>query len=171
MIQRVSVPVLKVLLAIVFLGVLLFQGVVLPSIAADYAQWASEYGYLQYPLLVAAIAIFIPVQVIIVQVWRLLNLVRADAVFSESTFRQVDIMIWAAGSAAVLAAVLLIILLGVVGPGEFMALTSAIVIATGVALLVYVLKLLLRKAVTLNNSNQVLSETNQILAAELSDVI
>ncbi|WP_369373975.1 DUF2975 domain-containing protein [Promicromonospora sp. Populi] len=160
---------LRVMLVFMFLGVLLTQVWVLPDISRSLADQYPEVAQLRTPILVTSIIGLAAAQLVLVCVWRLLTLVRRDAVFSPAAFRWVDVIIAAAAGAGVLALGLLLWLSGQtaetgVQPGIALMLIGSSVLAGGIALLVGVLRSLLAKAVGLKGE-----ATN--LRAELDEVI
>ncbi|PZR55310.1 DUF2975 domain-containing protein [Xylanimonas oleitrophica] len=162
----VAVNFLKVLLVVAMGGVLLVQLVVLPEQAAWMASQAPELAHLRYPVLTIAALGLVPAQVVVVCLWRLLTMVRDDTVFSPAAFRWVDVVIASGIVAAVVAAGLNVGLVaaGAGQPGVMLMLGFATAVGAGVALLVYVLRLLLQRAVALD------AETTA-LHAELDGVV
>ncbi|WP_285103826.1 DUF2975 domain-containing protein [Promicromonospora sp. MEB111] len=143
---------LRLVIVLLFLGVALVQLVVLPELSAGVASSYPEAASLRVPTLAWSIAVLVPAQVVLVGIWRLLALVRRDAVFSPDAFRWVDLIVWASVGACVLALGLLSWLtvrtldFGM-QPGIGLALIGCAVLAGGIALLVVVLRGLLVKAV------------------------
>lgn len=160
---------LRVVLVLMFLGVLLAQLWVLPDIARSLADRYPEVAHLRPPILVTAILALVAAQLVLVCVWRLLTLVRRDTVFSPEAFRWVDVIIGAAGGAGVLALGLLLWLTWQttqtgIPPGIGLLLLGSAVLAAGIALLVGVLRSLLAKAVGLKGEAST-------LRAELDEVV
>ncbi len=142
------------------------QTVLLPDEAHVMARSAPELAHLRSPVLVMSILGLVPVQVVAVCLWRLLTLVSRDAVFSREAFRWVDTMI-GTGIVAALLAIALNVWLVVAGagqPGVMLFLCVCAAMGAGLALLLFVLRLLLVKAIT--------SQTEaRTLHAELDEVI
>jgi len=91
------------------------------------------------------------VEIVLLCVWKLLSLVRTDQIFSQRAFRYVDIIIGAMAMAAVLIAGALIVIYGAraVNPGILLLGVLGIVVGVSLALLVGVLRGLLRKSLQL----------------------
>ncbi|NKY10537.1 DUF2975 domain-containing protein [Cellulomonas hominis] len=158
--------VLRVVIVLLFAGLLFFQAVLLPLLGVDIAEGGDDVVHLRWPVVVIGILGVATVEVVLVCIWRLLTMVRADTVFSRSAFRYVDVII---GAIAVAAGLLL--LLGVVlapgeavPPGMVLALGIVAMGVGGIALLVLVLRALLARAVALDS-------TATTLRAELDEVI
>jgi hypothetical protein len=118
------------------------------------------------PIIVVLVLGILSAQVVMVCVWRLLDMVRHGTVFSPDAFRYVDVVIGAITAAAVLTFSLGALLAPgeQVAPGVVLLIGGAGVMVAGVALLVYVLRLLLTKAISRD------AEAAQ-LQAELDSVI
>ncbi|WP_226966072.1 DUF2975 domain-containing protein [Tessaracoccus defluvii] len=87
-------------------------------------------------------------QVFAVCIWRLLTLVRRGSVFSEASFRYVDVIVGAFAAASVLALALGVLLApGGVAPGMVGLICGASLVLAGIALLVLVMRRLLRQAI------------------------
>lgn len=160
---------LRLVLGFMFLGVLLVQTWVLPDISGSLAGQYAEAAHLRTPALVVSIVILAMAQVVLVCLWRLVALVRRDAVFSRVAFRWVDVIIGAAVAAAALAFGLLIWLTRQtvetgIQPGVALMLVGCSVLAVGIALVVGVLRSLLVSAVGLKGEATT-------LRAELDEVI
>lgn len=158
--------VLRVVIVLLLAGLLFFQAVLIPLLGVDIAEGGDEVAHLRWPVVVIGILGVATVEVVLVCIWQLLTMVRADTVFSRSAFRYVDVII---GAIAVAAGLLL--LLGVllapgeaVPPGMVLALGIVAMGVGGIALLVLVLRALLAKAVALDS-------TATTLRAELDEVI
>ena len=158
--------VLRVVIVLLFAGLLFFQAVLIPLLGVDIAEGGEDVVHLRWPVVVIGILGVATAEVVLVCVWRLLTMVRTDTVFSRSAFRYVDVVVGAFAAAA-----LLLVAVGVLlAPGE--AVPPGIVLALGVvamgvggiALLVLVLRALLAKAVALDT-------TATTLRAELDEVI
>jgi hypothetical protein len=162
---------LRVALVIVFTGTLYVQLMMVPLLAIDLQ--GSEGVLLGdirlHPLAVVFLALvvlgMVTVQVVVVCVWRLLTMVRRGTVFSPAAFRYVDIVIGAIAVASVLVFGTAVTLApGEVAPGIVLLICGAAVMVAGMALIVYVLRMLLVQAVARD------VEANH-LRAELDEVI
>ncbi|SDL66918.1 Protein of unknown function [Glycomyces sambucus] len=93
---------LRMALAAAFLAGLFGQVMVVPNSLAE--DVTNAYGpEMATALVPAAIAGIACVQVVLVATWRLLGMIDGDAIFSERSFRWVDVVVWAALAAMVIA--------------------------------------------------------------------
>lgn len=151
----VVVP-LRVLLVLVFVGLLVAQFLSLPGEFRQMAEEHPELGILPWLLLTFAILEVLCFQVVIVCTWRLLTLVRSDRIFSTEAFAWVDAIVWAVGAAWLLLASLAAYLVAVIyftpelrDPGTPILLTGMVLIGGVVVLTIVVLRALLRQATVL----------------------
>ena len=161
---KATILVLRIVLALVFLGTLFVQAVLVPLFGIDLEEAGAE--AVRVPVLVIVVLGILAFQVCLVCVWRLLTMVRRGTVFSAATFRYVDVVIGALSAAALL----LFVLGAVLAPGEGVAPGIVLLIggmgvtvAAG-ALLVLVMRALLASAVATT------AEAKH-LRAELGEVI
>jgi hypothetical protein len=138
---------LKALIVVMILFMLAGQALVIPGVASQTAMQYPEYAYLKVPGIVIAIAFLLCVQLALVSVWRLLSLVRASSIFSRDAFKWVDVIL-----ALVIGATLLILIsfitltaVGISSPANVLCILG-VILGSGFALLVVVLRGLLRKA-------------------------
>lgn len=163
---RMTVLAVRIVLALMFAGMLFIQVFLMPLLGIDIAQAGPEFAHLRWPVVVIGIAGALTVQVALMCLWRLLTMVRRDTVFSTAAFRYVDVVIGAAVAATLLGVVLAFVL----APGEAVApgVVALVMIGgfgtAGIALLVLVLRALLVKAVALD-------ATASTLRSELDEVI
>ena len=163
---RLAILALRAVIALMFAGLLVVQGMIIPAIWRDLDDAGSEAAHLQWPVVIVLFLGVLTVQVALVCIWQLLTMVRRDTVFGAAAFRYVDVII----GAAVVATLLAMVLSFVLAPGEAVApgIVLLIVIGgmgtAGIALLVLVLRVLLAKAVALDS-------TATTLRAELDEVI
>lgn len=150
--SRWVVAALRVVLAVMAVGTVLTQALVLPLLASDVVTTFPEVASLRPPTLALTIAGVGTVQVALVCVWRLVTMTARETVFSHAAFRVVDVLIGSACVAAALALVQLVVLVAADAqtPGAMLAVLAALVGGVGVALLVAVLRALLAKAVALD---------------------
>lgn len=155
-------------LAAGLIGTVFVQLVIMPLLATDLEELAfgQELADLRTTLLTIAVLSIVTIQVVMVCVGRLLTMVRRGTVFSPAAFRYVDIVI-----GAVAAAALLTFWLGValapgdaIPPGMVLMIGGAAMMVAGVALLVFVMRMLLVQAVARD------AEAHH-LQAELDEVI
>jgi hypothetical protein len=163
---RLAILALRAVITLMFAGLLVVQGLVIPAIGRDIEDGSAEFAHLRWPVVIILFLGVLTVQVALVCIWQLLTMVRRDTVFGAAAFRYVDIVIGAAVVATLLAMVLSFLL----APGEAVApgIVLLVVIGgmgtAGIALLVLVLRVLLAKAVALDT-------TATTLRAELDEVI
>lgn len=169
---RVAVVVLKVVIAIAFAGSLVVQGTFVSVFAlvfsGDEWPWAFVFGLVGAVIILTIVCL----QVIAVCIWRLLTRVRSGTVFSPRSFREVDTVIGAIASGALFVTIGAIGLAivnrttgeDVVAPGQVGLALGFALVAGGVALVVYVMRLLLVQAIALDASARE-------LRAELDEVI
>lgn len=138
---------LKALIVVMILFMLAGQALVIPGVAVQTAMQYPEYAYLKVPGIVIAVAFLLCVQLALVCVWRLLSLVRASSIFSRDAFKWVDVIL-----ALVIGATLLIFTsfitltaVGISSPANVLCILG-VILGSGFALLVVVLRGLLRKA-------------------------
>lgn len=143
--ERSTIVALKAVIALALAGSLVVQTVMVPLVWNDLegeAPWA------RIALVVIAALGVVTLQVFGVCVWALLTRVRRGSIFSASSFGYVNTIIGAILAAAVLAWVLAGLLVpGSAAPGLVALIGGAGVVLAGMALLVVVMKALLRQAI------------------------
>lgn len=142
---------LKTLIAVMLLLLLASQILVIPEVARITAIRNPDVAQLEVPGIVGAITFLALVQVTLVCVWRLLSLVRAERIFSADAFRYVDIILWALAAAGALIAVSYVVIIASRAVSLSLTLLAilGIVVSAALALLVVVMRGLLRKALEL----------------------
>ncbi|MEN3538337.1 DUF2975 domain-containing protein [Microbispora sp. ZYX-F-249] len=147
--RKLTVLALRAVLVALLAGSVFVQAVMVPLLASDLEGLDPEYAYLRSPFLLITFLGVVTAEVVLVCVWRLVTMVRRDTVFSHAAFRWVDVVI-----GAFVAAALLIFALGfllapgeAVPPGVVLLVGGVGVAALGVALVVLVLRTLLKQAV------------------------
>lgn len=140
-----TVLALRIVIALALIGSLIVQVFIVPAVWVD-LEGASPVGR------IAAVTIIVlgvvTMQVFAVCVWQLLTKVRKGSVFSPASFVYVDIIIWAIAAAAVLAFIMAVLLaLGETAPGVVGLVCGASLVLGGMALLVVVMRMLLRQAI------------------------
>ena len=158
--QRTTITALRAALAVVLAGTLLAQAWFFPTLAAECALVFPEVAWLRWPMLVTAILVIAAVQVALGCLWVLLTMTRRGTVFSVRAFHHVDVMIGLiVADTVAIAAVNVYLTFGLRAnpPAMFLGLTGLTVCGVAAALLMAVMKGLLRKATRLE--------------AELSEVI
>lgn len=143
----VTIGVLRVVILLSLAGSVVVQVLILPALWADLS--AVPLGY--RVALVAVIGLWVVcLQVVAVCIWLLVGMVAADAVFSPRAFVPVNVVIGAISAAAALtASVGLMLVPGETAPGVVGLILGAALVTAGVALVVVVMRSLLRKATSL----------------------
>ncbi len=160
---HLTVLALRVVLAIALVGSLFVQAVMVPLLWIDLDDAPAG---VRVPVIIIVILGIVTMQVTAVCVWRLLTMVRRGTVFSPAAFRYVDIIIGAIAAASVLTFGLAVTL----APGEDVApgvvglICGVSLVVAGVALIVFVQRMLLVQAVARE------AEAHH-LRAELNEVI
>ena len=143
---------LRVGIVLTAFGTVFAQILVIPLVADDQAAMWPEVGYLRWPYTAAALAAVVCVQVALVAIWALLGKVEHDEVFDDRSFGWVDLIIGAAVAATVLSAGMaahLLFVERVGGPGVILGLAAVLVGGSTFALLMTVMRGLLRTATTM----------------------
>lgn len=142
---RVTVGVLQAVIALALAGSVIVQTLIIPTVWADLEGEPLAGRITFVTLLVLGV---VTMQVFAVCVWRLLTKVRTGSVFSPSSFLYVNIIVGAIAAAAALMFVMAVLLaLGEAAPGVVGLVCGAALVLAGVALLVVVMKALLRQAI------------------------
>ncbi len=143
--RNVTILALRGVLAVALAGSLFVQVVMVPLFWADLA---GVPDWLRISLVVLILLGIVTLQVVAVCVWRLLAMVREGTVFSPAAFRYVDTIIGAIAVAAVLVfGVAVALAPATVAPGVVGLICGAALVVAGVALVVYVQRMLLAQAV------------------------
>jgi hypothetical protein len=143
--RTITLHALRGVLAIALAGSLFVQVVMAPLLWADLA---GVPDWLRVTLVVLVVLGIVTLQVVAVCVWRLLAMVRRGTVFSPAAFRYVDTIIAAITVAAVLVLGVAVALAPTTAaPGLVGLLCGAALVVAGVALVVYVQRMLLAQAV------------------------
>ena len=163
---NLAVVALRIVLAVGLIGTLFLQVVMVPLLAADLNGAGGELEPVRVPVIGIVLLGLVTIQVTLVCVWRLLTMVRRGTVFSHGAFRYVDVVIGAVAAASALTFALGVVLAPgeAVAPGIVLLIGGAAVMVAGVALVVFVLRMLLAQAVARD------AEVHH-LQAELSEVI
>ena len=150
--SNLTVRALRVVLAVMFLGMLLGQVIALPWLAHVMAVDYPEVAHIRVPMLVVSILAVACGQAVVVCVWRLLRMVQRDSIFAEQAFAWVDRMIVAILVACALTAGVFVYMTFVLQwqqPGLAVVELSAVAGGLSMVLLLVVMRGLLRKATTL----------------------
>jgi hypothetical protein len=143
--SKATIIVLRVVIAIALLGSVVVQALIAPLLWLDLGAEELWGRIALVSLVVLGVA---TLQVFGVCVWMLLTKVRRGSIFSESSFRYVNVIIGAILAAAALTWILAALLApGSTAPGLVALIGGAGVVLAGMALLVVVMKALLRQAI------------------------
>jgi hypothetical protein len=136
---------LRVVIALALAGSIVVQTLIVPAIWRDLE---GELLWARITFVTIIVLGVVTMQVFAVCVWQLLTKVRRGSVFSESSFRYVNVIIGTIAAAAVLAFAMAVLLaLGSTAPGLVGLVCGASLVLGGMALLVVVMKTLLRQAI------------------------
>lgn len=153
---------LRIVIALALIGSVVVQVMIVPAI------WLDLVGA-PLPARITFVSIIVlgvvTMQVFAVCVWMLLTKVRRGSVFSESSFVYVDVIVGAISTAAVLGFAMGVLLsFGEAAPGLVGLICGAGLVLGGMALLVVVMKALLRQAIDREREARA-------LRAELDEVV
>lgn len=143
--------VLKSLIVVMLVLLLASQILVIPEVARITAIRNPDVAQLEIPGIIGAIIFLALVEVTLVCVWQLLSLVRTERIFSADAFRFVDIILWTLASAGLLITVSYAVIVASRAVSLSLTLLAVlgIVVSAALALLVVVMRGLLRKALEL----------------------
>lgn len=142
---KVTIAVLRVVIVVALVGSVAVQALIAPLLWLDLGEGELWGRILIVGVVVGGVA---TMQVFAVCVWLLLNRVRRGSIFTESSFRLVNVIIGAILVAAALTFVLAAALApGAIAPGVVALIGGAGVVLCGMAMLVVVMKALLRQAI------------------------
>lgn len=139
-------------LIVLLLGLLLAsQILVIPEVARITAIRNPDVAQLEVPGIIGAVLFLGLVEVTLVCIWFLLSLVQAERIFRVEAFRYVDVILAALVSAGalILASFIVIVAIRAVSLSLVLLAVLGIVVSAALALLVVVLRGLLRKALEL----------------------
>ena len=145
--HRTTIIALKALLIVMILFMLAGQAWVIPGVAAQTAAQYPEYAYLEIPGIVVSLLFLVCVQLALVCVWRLLSLVRGSSIFSRDAFKWVDaiLALVIVATLLILASLITLTAVGISSPANMLCILG-VILGSGFALLVVVLRGLLHKA-------------------------
>lgn len=147
--NRALIVACMALLAFFALGLLAVQGIVLPIAAAQSAEQFPEVDFLYAPLLYSLEFVLLLGDVIIACLWMLLARIWAGTIFTDSSFRLVNVIVGCfAIASGVFGALLLVFLVGIRagGPGVVLGLFAGAGGTLFAALVLLVMRGLLRTA-------------------------
>lgn len=143
------VPLLQAALALLFALLVMLQWFSFPGQFAFMAREHPEDAGLRWPLTFYVGVLILCVQVVVVCTWRLLSMVRRDAIFTVDALRWVDLILTALGVGWVLAAAgSLWAVWGADDPGGPLLLFVVLLVGAAFGLVVVVMRELLRQATT-----------------------
>jgi hypothetical protein len=146
------VTVILQVLILVLLGLLVAsQVLVIPEVARITAVRNPDVAQLEIPGIIGAVVFLGLVEVTLVCIWFLLSLVQADRIFRVEAFRYVDVILAAliAAGVLILASYIVIVASRAVSLSLTLLAILGVVVSAALALLVVVLRGLLRKALEL----------------------
>ena len=146
------VTVILQVLILVLLGLLVAsQVLVIPEVARITAVRNPDVAQLEIPGIIGAVVFLGLVEVTLVCIWFLLSLVQADRIFGVEAFRYVDVILAAliAAGVLILASYIVIVASRAVSLSLTLLAILGVVVSAALALLVVVLRGLLRKALEL----------------------
>ena len=159
---KTTILALRVVIALALAGSIVVQAMVLPALWFDLQE--AELWVRITVVANAALGV-VTMQVFAVCVWQLLTKVRHGSVFSESSFVYVDIIVGAVAAAAALTLAFGVVLArGEAAPGVVGLVCGAALVLAGMALLVVVMKSLLRQAIrTRTEADALRSELDEVV--------
>ncbi len=141
---------LRVLLVLLFAGLVVGQTLSMPGQFAHMAQEEPDLAYLRWPLTVFASLELACGQVVIVCTWRLLTMVKADRIFSDAAFVWVNAIVAAMTTAwALLLGAACYFIAKADDPGTPILLLGLVLTGGVLVLLMVVMRALLHQATTL----------------------
>lgn len=142
---------LKALIAAMLFILVFSQIVIIPALARRTAEANPDLAYLEVPGIIGAVLFIVCIEVVLVCVWQLLSLVRAGEIFSPRAFVWVDVIGGTMIATGLLVGTSLVILaLGrAVNPSILLLGVLGVVVALALALLMVVMRGLLRTALQL----------------------
>ena len=160
--NNLAILALRVVIALALAGTLFVQVWLVPVIWRDLEGTPDALRAAFAAVLILGV---LTLQVSAVCVWQLLTMVRRGSVFSEGAFRYVDVIIGAIAAGSVLTFVVAAMLApGDAPPGIVGLICGASLIIAGVALIVFVLRLLLKQAVAREaEASRLRSELDEVI--------
>lgn len=162
--RTITIIVLKTIIALSLAGTVVVLAGIVPAFWRDLSESGAE-RWEQIAFTSIVVASVVTMQVFAVCVWRLLTLVRRGSVFSKAAFGYVNTLIGTFIAASVLALSLAILLApGGVAPGLVGLICGAALVLAGLALLVSVMRHLLRQAIDYQSEARTLrSELDEVI--------
>jgi Protein of unknown function (DUF2975) len=159
---QVTIGILRVIIALSLLGSVVVQVVIVPLLWMDLAEVPAVVRVTAVSIVVIGV---LAMQVFAVCVWRLLTLVRRGSVFSTAAFRFVDVIIGSIVTASAAVVGLSVLLReGHAAPGIVAIVFGFSIVLAGMALLVVIMKNLLRQAIDREDeAARLRSEMNEVI--------
>ena len=149
LVRRAVTP-LQIVLLLTFVVLVVFQTLSFPGMFAHMAREEPDVAHLRWPLTAFAAIEILCAQVVVVCTARLLTMVRQDRIFTEASWRWVDVIIGAVTTAWLLLAGLFLYVGAVADdPGVPMVLLFLLLVTGALGLLVPVMRGLLVQATCL----------------------
>lgn len=143
---------LRILLVLLFAILVLFQTMSLPGQFSHMAAESPDLAHLRWPLTAVFAFWILCIQVVVLATWRLLGMVAADRIFTPASLRWVDVILGAIVAFwVVLLAVFLLVGFTADDPGVPMLLFLIVTVVAVAALLMVVMRALLRQATGLRS--------------------
>jgi hypothetical protein len=151
--NQLTTAVLRMLLVAMIALLLVAQVFALPATASSWAQQFPDLAWLRVPGLFVAIAFIVCVQVVLACLWRMLGFIRSDGPFSSRSLRYITVVVVFIVIADLLIGVALVLLAAAhaANPSVLLLGCFGMVVGAGLALLVVVLRELLRRALELQH--------------------
>lgn len=151
--QRPTILALKALIALMLVLLVSCQLFLVPGAARRLASDYPELAKLEVPGIVVAVLFLVCVEVVMLCVWRLLSMVGAQNIFTTDAFRWVDVILGAIIVATLLIAASWVLLFTaeVANPSVQLLCALGVVVGSGLALLVGVMRGLLKNAAQLQH--------------------
>ncbi|HKJ11025.1 MAG TPA: DUF2975 domain-containing protein [Ornithinimicrobium sp.] len=147
--NTVGLMALRAVLGAGFAGTLFVLFVMVPLLAIDLREVGGDITEVRIPILGIVAVGIVAIQVVLVCTWRLSTMVRRGTVFSPAAFRWVDVVIGAIAVGSLLTFALGVVVAPghAVPPGLVLLLGGAGLLVAGVALVVWIMRMLLVQAV------------------------
>lgn len=148
--QRTAVPMLRIVLVLAFAAIVVLQVMSVPGTLEHQAEQDPRFDWERWVLLGVVEVELVCVQVVVVAVWKLLDMVQTDRIFSEDAFGWVDLILGAIGVGWLVWLGLSVAVLATSDDPGGPVLVAVIGLAiTVVGLLMVVMRALLRQATSL----------------------
>jgi hypothetical protein len=147
---RITLALQALIIALLALLVIA-QAFMIPAVAAGTAARNPEFAHLEVPGVLGGVVFLGLVELVLLCIWRLLSLVRAEKIFSEKAFIWINVIIGALLAAAVLilASYVVLFIAQAANPGILILALLGVTVGIALALLMIVMRGLLRKALQL----------------------